>query len=121
MVLPILSQRNTCRTSARASPGPRWAPDFALRSTVERYPSDYRRAFASSDFLHAVPPWACLAVGFAMPCTMAEWRRFRVPRDRLRGQRRWGLDAGGSSVPSRYVSDLDPGHACKPKEACLRP
>ena len=39
----------------------------------------------------------------------------------LIGQLRRSLDAGGLTIPCRYVSNLQPAHACKHKEACLRP
>ncbi len=37
------------------------------------------------------------------------------------GQLRWSLNVGGSPIPCRHVSNLQPDHACKPKETCLRP
>lgn len=37
------------------------------------------------------------------------------------GQLRRSLNAGGSPIPCRHVSNLHPVHACKHKEACLRP
>jgi len=118
MVLQILSQRNTCRTWARCSPAPK-APIFAL-SHFHALSVPLQDSLCFFRPLNVIPPWACLTVGLP---GIAPGGVMTFPRSTwlLIGQLRRSLDAGGITIPCRYVSDLQPIHACKHKEACHRP
>jgi len=91
----------------------RWAMFHALSVPLQNGLCLFR-------LLRAAPSWACLTVG--LPC-IAHGEVVAFPRSAwsLNGQLRWGLNAGGSSILCRHVSDLHPVHACKHREACLRP
>ena len=70
--------------------------------------------------LTAIPPWACLTVGLP---GIAPGEVMAFPRSTCSfpGQLRRSLDAGGSTIPCRHVSNLHPDHPCKHTEAWLRP
>jgi hypothetical protein len=62
------------------------------------YPPRYGAAFAFSDF--SKPPLHGPALRSACHASrMADRRPFHVPRDRLSGQLRWNLYAGGTTIP----------------------
>jgi hypothetical protein len=71
--------------------------------------------------LNAAPPSACLTVG--LPC-IATWRSDDVSTFRVIVLTD-NLGAAWTPVtrliPCRYVRNLQPGHACKLWETCLRP
>jgi len=79
----------------------------------------YRMAFASSCMSIPHPPQRALR--FRLLSNLSGNTRFPRSTQSLSRQLRWGLDAGGSTILCRHVRDLQPGHACQHKEACLRP